>query len=824
MKKVLLIIAIIFVVLIGSAILIPILFKGPLMEKVKTAINKNVNATVEFSDFNLSLFKAFPKVQAEIVDLSITGKDQFQSDTLFSAGSIATNLSLADLFNSDDLKISSILVDKANIKLLSTADGLVNWDIAVPTEEETTVDTTQSDMAISLQSIEVRGLNLTYNDEATTTIVQLKDASLDASGEVEGTITRFKLDAEVGEFVLNYDSVQYIGNTVLKANSQLTADYDKMVFEFGESRLYLNDLPLDLSGRFEMPSDSMYFDLQLKQPEANFKTLLAMVPKDYQSYLDGVTANGDAGFETSIKGWFYEEDYPEIAARLYIKNADLKYQQLPEKISGIALETSITKPQGDLDLLKVEISKAHAEIRQNPIDMHLLLTTPMSDMAFDAALNGKIDFGTLAGAIPMDSIDLSGVLAGNLSLKGTMSAVEAEDFTKITSNGNFTFSNIHVQTPQITKPFELSSGTVKINNQEIAVSSFAAKTGSSDFTLNGKLSNYLPYFLNDQTLRGDFNLQSNYLNLDELSSLMAEDTTTTTATSDSVIAFQVPGNLDLTFRSKIAKASFDQMDISNIDGLIVVKNKMLQLQKLDMNMLGGDLTIDGNYISSEKNQPDFDFNIQINSFEIPVAYQSFGTMQHYMPIAARSTGKISSQIKFKGKMNESLSIIPTSLNGNGFLSTQNLQIVDSPTFDQVKNFIKSEKLKNVKVEDFTSKFRLENGNLLVDPFQTNIANQEVTVSGQVLVDQTLDMDLAFKVNKDDLTGDISNALSFLPGSSNISKLDIGVGVTGQLSSPKVSLDLSKAKDQIAEEVKKSTQKEIEKSAKKIGDELKKLFK
>lgn len=824
MKKALLIIAIIFIVLIGSAILIPVFFKGPLMEKVKTTINKNVNATVEFDDFNLSLFKAFPKVQAEIAGLSITGKDQFQTDTLFSAKSIATNLSLADLFNSDDLKISSVIVDQANVNLLSTKDGLVNWDIAAPSEEVAVEDTTQSNMAISLQSIQVRKLNLTYDDESTTTVLQLKNSNINASGDVEGTITRFKLGAEVGEFVLEYDSVKYISNTVLKAESELMADYDKMVFEFGESRLYLNDLPLDLSGRFEMPSDSMYFDLQLKQPESDFKTLLALVPKDYQSYLEGVKTNGEAGFEASVKGWFYEENYPEINSRIYIRNADLQYESLPEKIDNISLETAITKPQGDLDLLKIEVSKAHAQIRQNPIDMQLLLTTPMSDMAFDVALNGKIDFGGLKDVLPMDSIDLSGILAGNLSLRGTMSAVEAEDFTKINSNGNFTFSNIRVQTPQITKPFELSSGTIKINNQEITVNSFAAKTGESDFTLNGKLANYLPYFLNNQTLKGDFNLQSNYMNLDELASLMAEDTTATTTSNDSIIAFQVPGNLDLTFRSKINRAKFDRMDIKNIDGLIVVKNKMLQLQKLDMDMLGGKLTLNGNYISNENNQPDFDFNVDISSFEIPVAYQSFSTLQHYVPIARKSSGKLSSQIKFKGKMNEALSIIPTSLNGNGFLSTDSLQIVDSPTFDQVKNFIKEEKLKNVKIDDFTSKFRLENGNLLVDPFQTKIADQEVTVSGQVLVNQTLNLDLAFKVNKNDLNSDITNTLSFLPGSSNISKLDIGVDVTGQLTSPKVSLDLSAAKNQIAEEIKKSTKEEIQKSATKIGNELKKLFK
>ncbi|WP_372771977.1 AsmA-like C-terminal region-containing protein [Mangrovibacterium sp.] len=825
MKKVLLIIAIILVVLVGSAIFIPVLFKAPLMEKAKKAINNNVNAKVEFTDFNLSVFKAFPKVQAEIVGLTITGKDQFQNDTLLSVQSVATNLSLSDLFNSDDLKISFIKLTDANIYLLSTLDGLTNWDIALPEEEITKVDTTQSDLAMSLQSIEVRNLNLTYKDEASTTVVQLKNGNMDASGDVEGTVTRFLLDAEVGEFVLEYDSVKYVSNTILKAKSELTADYDKMAFVFGESRIYLNDLPLEVSGRFEMPSDSMYFDLQLTQPQSDFKTLLAMVPQSYQSYLEGLKTSGEAGFGGQIKGWFYEDNYPEINTRLYIKNADLQYEGMPEKVSNISLEAAITKPQGDLDQLKVEVSQAHAQIRQNPLDLKLLLSNLMTDPVFDASVIGKINFDNLTDAIPMEKMELTGTIDGSLNLKGTMSAVEAQDFSRISSNGNFVFSKIRVQTPQITKPFELNSGTVKINNQEINVSSFAAKTGESDFTLNGTLSNYLPYFFNNKTLKGNFNLKSQYLNLDELASLMAEDTTaTTTAANDSLIAFQVPANLDLTFRSQITRASFDNMDIQNIDGVILVKDEILKLQKLNMNMLNGELTLDGNYIGNANNQPDFDFNVEIKSFQIPAAFQSFSTMQRYVPIASRSNGNISSQLKFKGKMDQTLSIIPTSLTGNGLLSTENLQIVNSPTFDQIKNFIKSEKLKNVNIEDFTSHFTLDNGNVLVKPFYTKIADQEVTVGGQVLVDRTLNLNMDFKVNKDDLNSDIVKGLNFLPGSGNISKLDISVLVSGDITSPKVSVDLSKAKDQIAEEVKKSTKEELDKSVKKIGNELKKLFK
>lgn len=823
MKKVGIILLVVIVVLLALAFIIPLAFKGPLMEKVKKTINENVNATVEFTDLKLNLFSNFPKVRAEIENLSITGKDQFQNDTLLAIKSVVTNLSISDLIGGDEIRIRSISVKDAGIKLLSTRDGLVNWDIMLPDNDETPADSTEGELNISLQNIDIQNLDLSYKDELTATLVRLLNSNISASGELEGTITRFALDGEVGDFMLEYDSVQYISNTVLRAKGQLEADYDKMNFVFGETTLFLNKLPLNISGNFQMPSDSMLFNIRFKQPGSDFATLLSMVPKTYQSYLEKVKTTGDAGFEGQIKGLYYEDNYPAIDAHLFIKDATFQYEGAPEKIEQIALEGLLSKPQGDFDLLTVNISDAHARIQDNPVNFRLNLTHPISDPAFDADFNGKIDFTRLSRVIAMDSVEMKGVLEGQLAVKGKMSAIDQQNYNEVSSSGTFNFSNFSIKTPAITRPVEIRSGTVKIMNTEIALSSFNGKTGQSDFQVNGKLSNYLPYFFLNKTLKGDFNLKSGYLDFNELAGLMAEDTAKV-APSDSIVAFQVPANVDLVFRSQIARANFDQMEIRNIDGLITIRDRVLDLEKLSMDMLDGQLTLDGSYKSSKENKPEFDFNVQASGFQIPAAYKSFSMMQRYLPIAARSQGELSSQINFKGRFDEKLNIIPGSLNGTGLLNTQNLQILDSPVFEQLKGIIKAEKLRNLKVDDFTARFKMENGNINMTPFQTKIADQEVSVSGGLSVERVLNLAMDFKVNKEDLSGDVSKAFGIIPGSENIKVIDATVNVKGDLKNPKVSVDLSKARKQIEEEVKRSTKESLQKSVKKVGDELKKLFK
>jgi len=175
-------------------------------------------------------------------------------------------------------------------------------------------------------------------------------------------------------------------------------------------------------------------------------------------------------------------------------------------------------------------------------------------------------------------------------------------------------------------------------------------------------------------------------------------------------------------------------------------------------------------------------------------------------------------------MNEKMNIVPTSLNGMGVFNTLNLMIIESPVFDQIRGIIKKEKLKNVKINDFTAKFQFENGELKLNPFKTMIADQQATIFGSLSAAREINLTMDFLVNRDDLGSDLNKGLGLLPGSENIKMIDASVILKGSLTKPEVSLDLSKARAQIEAEVKKASVDQIKGSVKKIGDELKKLFK
>ena len=93
-KKVLKVIGILLLVLIIAAFAIPYFFKDRIVETVKSDINKNINATVEFADVNLSLFKSFPDFNFSLDQLSITGINEFEGYKLIEAENIELSLDL----------------------------------------------------------------------------------------------------------------------------------------------------------------------------------------------------------------------------------------------------------------------------------------------------------------------------------------------------------------------------------------------------------------------------------------------------------------------------------------------------------------------------------------------------------------------------------------------------------------------------------------------------------------------------------------------------------------------------------------------------------
>jgi len=832
MKKVLVIILIIVVVLIGSLLVIPVFFKQNLLDAAKNTLNKQLNAEVQLADANISLIKNFPKATVEFQKIQILGKDEFQGDTLLDVAYIKTKMDLASLFRKSGMNIEEIIMNEPRLNLVIGESGMANWDVAPTSSEQkpAAVENTgdDSEFKLALDKVEIRNAKLVYNDKAENMLATLSGIDLDISGEMFGSSTRLQTKGLVSDIAFQYQDVNYLSKTSLEMSTLLDVDFEKMKFTIADNELLLNRLPLQLEGSVEMPSDTTFMDLQVKTKASDFNNFLALVPPDYEEYLKDIQTDGSATISGEISGFYYGENYPVLNLEMMVSDGKLKYADMPEQISDIAAEVRISKPQGDLDLMKIDVKKAHAAIRNTPVDLNLTVTTPVSDPYFDGSFVGKINLSQLKDALPIDSVNISGIIDANLFVKGNYSDVENEAYDKIQSDGIVKLDNFSYDSPDLTQKIIVSDGQLDFSPKSINLSKFNMKVGQSDFSLSGKVYNYLNYVLKDGILKGDLLLSSQFTNFNELLRLQRVQNEAPAAAGKSeaegqeqeeVLAFNVPEKIDITFRSKINNAVFDRLPISSVNGEIRAYNEKLILEDLSMNTLDGKLTMNGSYQNTPQNQPLFDFGFDIAGFDLPMMYNTLSGARKLLPEAKNSQGKISSGMQMKGRLSPQLKLIPVSTNGNGTFQTRNIEIKDSPLFNQLGGILKKEKLKNVTIDDFTTQFTVEDGNLTLKPFTTKVIGQETRIEGKLNSESLLDMRLDFNVERDMFGPDIQKILAIIPGNEKIKILPAGVELKGPVGDTKVNLDLSATQKAVTD----ATKDDLKKSLEQLGKGLKKIF-
>ena len=129
MKKILIIFVLIIALFAGVLFAVPLFFKDKIQLKINQEIQKRINATVYYKNFDLSLIKHFPNVTLSLSDFGVVGRSPFVGDTLIKAVSFSVSADVKSILSGDKISINSVDFDTPKILLKVLNDGSNNYDI-----------------------------------------------------------------------------------------------------------------------------------------------------------------------------------------------------------------------------------------------------------------------------------------------------------------------------------------------------------------------------------------------------------------------------------------------------------------------------------------------------------------------------------------------------------------------------------------------------------------------------------------------------------------------------------------------------------------------
>jgi hypothetical protein len=753
-----------FIILILVALFtVPVIFKDKIRVTVENTINESVNATVRFEDYSLSFFKNFPNLAFSMKNLSVTGIDKFSGDTLAGFESFNLVFNLASLFKKTGYEVKSVIMDRAVVNAIVHKDGSVNWDI----EKDTTTvedDETEeaSDMKILLELVEMRNSRISYIDYESDMSAYLRDVSFSLTGDMTETETDLKIKLRSDDFTFVMEGMKYLNRSVLEGDIDLLANLDTYKYTFRENYLSVNDLKLNFTGWVAMPEDDIETDLEFSTPQTTFKTLLSLVPAIYMKDYQDLTATGNFILNGSAKGVYSDADstLPDISLNMSVENGLISYPDLPEKITNISLTSEIFVDGKDMDLTTVRVPEFHMELAGSPFDMAFSLITPMSDPDFSGFMKGRIDLGALTKAVPMDSIELSGIIDMSVKMAGRMSMLEKGQYDKFQASGNMNIENMIVAMTGYPE--------VKINNAGFeftpAYATMPAASlniaGKSDFLLSGRLENYIPYVLSDGTIKGSLSLRSKVIDATEIMSQMATDTIATEDTT-SLSAIHIPRNIDFSFDAVVDQLLYDKIKARNVKGNIIVRDGVLSMRNTGMSILSGNITMDADYDTRDTLKPSVKAGLQITGMGINDAFNTFNTVQMLAPAAKGIAGTINARLDYSSLLGSNMMPVISSISGLGKIQSDEVTLLESASFDKLKEVLKlGDKFSNT-FRDINASFKIADGRIFVSPFDVKSGNMKMNISGDQGMDQTMNYIVKTEIPRSDLGTSVNSLITNL---------------------------------------------------------------
>ncbi len=859
LKKIIIVFVAIIVLIIGAAIVLPIVFKDDLIKLATDEANKNLNATVAFKDIDISLFTNFPDFTLSINEVSVKGKGRFEGVTLADIKSLEVSLDLMSVINGSEIKVNSFGLETPNLHVIVLEDGTANYDITIPSEEvEAPAEEESSESTAFKASVSeyfIRNAHIIYDDRQGAMYAELVDFTHEGSGDFTQDLFMLKTMTTAKELTYKMDGVSYLSRTNLEMKLDMNMDMPNMKFTFDENSLRLNALELNFDGWVAMPDEAdapIDLDMTFGTKQTTFKSILSLVPTVFMTDFEDIETAGTLALSGMAKGRMVGDLLPAFDVTLKVADAMFHYPDLPESAENIAIDLRAQNPGGSDDKTMIDINTFHVELAKNPIDLTLHMRTPISDPFIDATIISNFDLASIKDVIPLEEgQSLTGKIFSDLHMKGNQSALDQERYQDFEASGSLALTDFDYTDPTMPYATLIKRCSLNFSPKYAELTALDMVIGKSDMSLVGRVDNVVEWYVADAPLSGSFNFSSNFLDVNEF---MEEDETEATTDGESTEeestgVAEIPAGYDFVLNTNIKKLLYDGIDITNIAGSVILRDQAIDMKDLSMNLMDGSMVMNGMYGTKNPVKPVFDFDMNISQWDVPTTFEKFDIVKESAPIMESATGRFSTKMKMAGLLDQNMDPVYNTLDGGGKLTTHNVKLDSPASLAKIAEAVKYKGISDVTLDNVNVSFYFEDGRIRVDPTSFIIGREIPSIfSGSHGFDKTLDYVLNLDIPSASLGGAANQLMTGLLSQANKAagtnasvpeRIKVDVDIQGMMADPKITPRFAgseksagdQAKDKVMDEVNKKkeelenkAQEEIDKAKAQAEAEAEKLKK
>lgn len=764
---------------------------------MKTSINKweIIHGKVIYDDKTIPMY-------AQILDLNHTGSGDFSADILDLATqtnieSITVRYDSVSYLNNKKMDIKLVLnMDNANAKYTFKENSIKINDFAfafdgwLQMKKDSSID---MDLTYKVQETAFKNILSLVPGMYTASFKDLEsDGSLAFDGFAKGTYFKEKLPTFGLNLMIKDGKFQYPKLPTPVKNVQVDLNIANKDGVIDNTLINLKNVHFEM-GSNPIDAKMIVKGLKTMDLDGQVKAKLNLAEVTQIFPLDSLTLKGIFDLDAKVKGVYKDaKQLPALDVKMAMKDGYVKTLKMPNTpLEQINFSSTVKNATGTMKdmvatldnytmLLDGEKFTANAKVEN------------FDDYTYTANVKGNLDMDKITKIYPMKDITLGGKILTDITTSGKMSLLKAGKYDQLPTNGSMDFNTFSFISKSMPQGIKLTSAHMAFDPQKITVSNMQGFLGKSDFAASGTFSNYMAYVFQSKTLVGKLDFSTQNFDVNEW--VPASDPNAPKAEEKLEDPTPIPQNIDFTMNSTLKKVLYTNMTLTDMKGLITMKDGIFKLTKAEFDLIGGHFATNCSYNTQNPKNPKFDYDLDMKNVDIQSAVKTFESIKKFAPIAEKMEGKVSTNFAIKSDLTKGYSPVYNTLFGNGIALTFDAKMKDGGFINKLNNTAKfaspnSGGDKGVNIGNTKIQFAIDNGRIKFKPFDIKIGDNNINIGGSSGLDKTLDFDVVSQMPAAAAGAALGDMMAKLGGQNmGISKILASIKVTGTHDNPKFSLN------------------------------------
>lgn len=752
-------------------------------------INRNLNTEIQVEKINFSILSHFPFASVELEN--VMAKDaiqQAEKDTLLKAQKISLLFNLMGIF-SKDVSIKKIILKNAMVNIRVDEGGQPNYRFWKSSGDS-------SGSVVDLQNVVLDNVKISY--------LNRKDDQRYIFNSVDGTLRgkfsdkqfELKTDAELVVEHFYAGKTDYAANKKVKLNSILKVDNDTHRYEFGQSKLSIEDLLFDVSGNVFEQGETAKLDLHVQSHEADLHDLLSLLPASVTAYFSGFATSGKFTFQSVISG---NATFPDLKFSFSLSDGSLNPKGSNVMLSHLALggtvERSAAKPS------ELVIHSFNGMLNGRAIGGNLSVRD-FENPFLTLFTKADIDLNSMRAFIKHDTLEsLSGTMKLNVSFAGKIKDLKqyaSAGTYESDASGTIVLEEVSLKLKQNPLEYKNINGKFLLHDNNVEVETLDGKISSTDFHLTGSLKNFITFLLiPNQEANMSIAVSSSLIDLNEIL-----ENKSVTDDQDTSYKIKINPRLVCNLNVSAEKLIFRKFEALNIRGSIHIEDQVITSPNLTFKAMEGNVAMSANIATGRRDSIFMGCHARISSLNITQLFTEMENFGEQTVTDQNLKGKVTADVNFSSSWTKDLTIDPSKVVAEADLTIDNGELNNFKPILSLSKYLKLADLRQIRFSQLKNLIHIRDRKIFFPTMDIQSSALNLNASGthdfDNVVDYKLNMllsDVLGKKMKDQQTefGTIED--------DGLGHTRLFLSMKGPVDNPKFSYDSKSVSRKIAQDLK-----------------------